>query len=101
MSLAHIVPITATLSGGAYSENVEIPTGGETLRLIVIEPSNDETIWTLRITSPGGRVIKQIKAKGRAYDACEIPFGNGNYTVAFSGTDPTAGTINMELIFGR
>lgn len=98
MPLAHLVPITAILSAGAYSVNIEIATGGGNLRLITLEPENEETTFTFKIVSPTGRTIKQLKAKGRVYDSVDIPF-SGVYTVSVIGAVPASGTINGELSF--
>lgn len=98
MALAHLHSISWTLAAGAYSENINIQSGGLNLKLITLTPANLTTSFTFKITSPTGQVIKQLTAKGRVSDAIDIPM-SGIYTLAITGATLLTEIITGELTF--
>lgn len=96
--LNHPHIISATLSGGAYSENVVLHST-ECINIIIV-PTNTNNTYTFKIVSPNNLIVFSAQVTGRLYREVKIAF-SGVYTFSVTGATVPNDTVNGEVGFRR
>ena len=96
MNHPHI--ISATLSGGAWSENVVLHSM-ECINIIIV-PTDVNNTYTFKITSPNDLIVFSALVTGRLYREVKIAF-SGTYTLSIAGATISGDAVNGELGFRR